>query len=1454
MKKKLLTIFTALVMVVTGVILPVTHGAQQVFGAAEDPYAVKNLDGKVPTEQQNYMTDSQYKKLLGIDINSKTVDAFDPDDTYNPLDGYQPSVLSELFLGYMNRTDNYDGEFAVMENASSDSGFNIDKMWNVNYGGVNTYYGENQNSDMYTHAISTIALTPGNLTDEDAATREQILIENRIYLEEEGVFYEDDTRHMLSTYTRSADGTKWVRKECKDDYIADGHWAWHIDVAEQQSYTAMAVGDYDGDNYNEVAVYVPSSNANEEMAYVDIYQPVKNGDVYDLELEYYFHIHDMGSRFDVWMDKYHSYVHLNTTKIAGRDDLAVCVTQPFLTEKEFAENGALAIWSFQGGKSKLEFNDDLEYGGYRFKMPATANADLNGDGRDELVVGGFKNTGYDLGGSQRGSISDSENLVNVLLYENGKYQLAWDKPQATGAIDLDHSREMDAPAAMAGGKYRSGAVTDTVFLEGTYLDFVTGAGSTVNDQIRNGYFKHDPGENIKNDYLKNATINMGASGSFVSDKTAMEQVVFFAIYDVGDGIVDVDIVWGHPGGSGVKTETVKYNYMDANEEDDGSILTMCPINVDQDSALMRYAGKSVGWSNPSVYAVLMSMPYWQELDYGDVWNDRGETDFGVTKSKEDGTEVTVGLDVEKSLTISGEATTMGNGIGLGLNFGTMSGYAYSKTDTTSLAKSITWATGGGQNAAAILVTPVVAYKYEVYFPKHKVTEEEKISGKDSDGDGMVEEYKTTIMCTDTHAPVYTQVSVDIYNDVIEEFNEMAEKSGHSEDKLPLIDLNEIYNGAVMGDPSTYAENPEYISSMEGNDYLYAGEVYAQTGKDKAVETLSIETGSSTTESNGFSLGLKGGYTGEIIGGIDFMSVVAVQGRAGLEISGQLAAGGTWASTTSTGITYAGSFANIPNEAEGYGYEYSAGLVKWNASLKGHDGDLAVEGTGETLADKTVIIAPVVKMDPQVPPALPLDLHVLGVTENKAVLEWTNPESSRAADYYKIYYSKEADGQYYPLDGKVSGDKTRYVVTGLSPDTTYYFRIESYDQTTSLRSVMGPAVSITTKTGSEPVITTHPKDCYAKVGEKAAFTIEAEPQTEGNSISYQWQQLIEEDYGTSWVDINVASDPSIGKEATFNAAYTCEGGLISETDVDDLDGKIYRCIVTEHAAGQLDYTETISNSAMLYVGESLLTETDLSISVSDGTQMSRTELHVNAGSDFTAAAVLKESGGVPISGETVNFALIDVNQDNKCVKYVQGTADSDGTATVTFENVAAGEYELIAVTEKGDKYRGAISNSIAVTVVEVYEIIYELNGGINHNLNPVKYALGSKYILLRDAAREGYEFTGWHLDAELTEKIAGKWLDVSQMNGTLTLYAGWKAVEDESGSGGSGDSGKDDGKDEPAKDDQNSEQNGNGSTDKPASGNGIQTGDDTNITSVMIVMLGALAAVIGALTIRRKNKR
>ena len=74
------------------------------------------------------------------------------------------------------------------------------------------------------------------------------------------------------------------------------------------------------------------------------------------------------------------------------------------------------------------------------------------------------------------------------------------------------------------------------------------------------------------------------------------------------------------------------------------------------------------------------------------------------------------------------------------------------------------------------------------------------------------------------------------------------------------------------------------------------------------------------------------------------------------------------------------------------------------------------------------------------------------------------------------------------------------------------------------------------------------------------------------------------------------------------------------------------------------------------------------------------------------------------------------------------------------------------------------------VVE-YDIVYELNGGLNSSLNPVKYTIGSK-VVLASPTKTGYTFLGWTYDGQKTPEI-GTTIRVGTV-GNKRFTANWKA--------------------------------------------------------------------------------
>ena len=72
----------------------------------------------------------------------------------------------------------------------------------------------------------------------------------------------------------------------------------------------------------------------------------------------------------------------------------------------------------------------------------------------------------------------------------------------------------------------------------------------------------------------------------------------------------------------------------------------------------------------------------------------------------------------------------------------------------------------------------------------------------------------------------------------------------------------------------------------------------------------------------------------------------------------------------------------------------------------------------------------------------------------------------------------------------------------------------------------------------------------------------------------------------------------------------------------------------------------------------------------------------------------------------------------------------------------------------------------------YTITYNLDGGENSSLNPVRYTIESDEITLKDAVKEGYTFDGWfNANGEKTEKIqTGSYGNIT-LNARFTKVAG-----------------------------------------------------------------------------------
>ena len=89
---------------------------------AQAESAVHNSTNEVISTEANYMSDEDYA-AFGFS-NLKDVESYVEED-YHPLDGYQPMILNELYIGHLNHPDDYQGYFAAAENVTTISSENL---------------------------------------------------------------------------------------------------------------------------------------------------------------------------------------------------------------------------------------------------------------------------------------------------------------------------------------------------------------------------------------------------------------------------------------------------------------------------------------------------------------------------------------------------------------------------------------------------------------------------------------------------------------------------------------------------------------------------------------------------------------------------------------------------------------------------------------------------------------------------------------------------------------------------------------------------------------------------------------------------------------------------------------------------------------------------------------------------------------------------------------------------------------------------------------------------------------------------------------------------------------------------------------------------------------------------------------------------------------------------------
>ena len=430
-------------------------------------------------------------------------------------------------------------------------------------------------------------------------------------------------------------------------------------------YDAMydiAAGDMDGDGYDEIAVYAQN--------YVYVYS-FKGGNLSSSPIATHDVTPPTGTSDDAGYKKLKTAVVTLAFGDLNADDKDELVIAENMTYGSTNPEG-----DYKVGIYTLEDSDLAPKETISLKIPHevdgilganvmaryanVATGDIDGDYRDELIIGAYMST-YGSGKCATGGIAymivkgDSDNK-----YKNSGWKVT------ANTIDLldrvvDNKDQLIPPVALTCAATQGVGHAEQLFLGGWLYSVNLGTSKNLSDvtltdltqMSTNREYKKDNGNKANKEEI--FVVNVVA-GNFNGNRNGQEQI----IYAFGMKHDDSDRYWYDIGyinkkepGDTHANESSGYwygqeqvmNYESSYNRDSSKAraslyLSLAAVDCDNDSTLMRYKGQTVTWTKPEVLTVLQSAPYFQDLEDTRGYLDQGQT--GLGKSKAAGDKVTAG--------------------------------------------------------------------------------------------------------------------------------------------------------------------------------------------------------------------------------------------------------------------------------------------------------------------------------------------------------------------------------------------------------------------------------------------------------------------------------------------------------------------------------------------------------------------------------------------------------------------------------------------------------------------------------------------------------------------------------------------------------------------------------------------------------------------------------------------
>ena len=826
-------------------------------------------------------------------------------------------------------------------------------------------------------------------------------------------------------------------------------WIGDLTTATANNFFAITAGDYNGDGRDSIVVYCTTFRGSGTSALKEFSYDGKNWNgptlinVMRSDQEYYFNKQYMKAELYKSYNLAHKLgVALDTGDVNGDgiDDLIVVsstgkIHKDYMTGDNYkASQPELRIgYGKKGTKNIGELTTKGDVASarlYTMGAPDVSVGDINGDGKNEIVIAGF-----DAESTTSESATLQKGYLRYFVYDGYGQTIQYGRTSDVAAINKGSNVYPDDSVWPqfsvecvnfdgAGNKdyvFINGYIYEWGYSEGAYK-LVRASGSSSMDQSSNqtdGNFAFNflvtqctgfqGSEKISQVFIRSAAVgnfydsNAGKQGLslIVGFKVKGKTQYFEKKIDI---YKDDSGKWVQKGGGS------SYLYLNTKASDFYSGATLCAVDIGNDTVIIRYNSTKAAYTDPNVVAFLQAAPYFSELGAGNSATSYSYSE-SYTKSTSTGKEFSAGIGVSASFETPAVKTSVETALSTSI----------SEEFTESLTTEFT-TTFEANNKNQVIVRRTLLYLY-CY---------DLMTGCDASGNPVFEE--CGVVVTVPQHPVLTSMSMELYDDFAKAYNEKYGKgvNGAADYYLDIISKN---NGALQkkyylnneGNPFAYAS---HVSKYKNGFNMSANNVWMELshsgGTSQLAYSTSVGSERSKTATDGVSVNLS------VSAGSSFMGFGASAGiTTSLESLRSSGVSTAQVTTTQTG----GSVQNLSDEEAEYMFNWQ--LIGWKTEAS--DG----------LFKDVPFVGYAVK-DASAPTPCVNDLYVTYTdTPGEAYLHWTKPASPEGripAEFYYIYETNTKNG----LTFKGRTTETQYRVTSSAPSASYI--VVAYDKTDKIRSL------------------------------------------------------------------------------------------------------------------------------------------------------------------------------------------------------------------------------------------------------------------------------------------------------------------------------------------------------------------------------------------------------------------